>query len=717
MYRRIARSAAALLTAALIFISAVMPAQALPHDARVTRLGGSTRIETASLIAESGWDSCKNALLANAYSFPDALAGVPLAGALDAPVLLTGNGKTLEKEVSDQLSRLGVRSVYILGGNAAVSDGIAGQVEKLGCTVTRLAGSDRFGTAAAIAEKLISVSGTPERVFFSSSANYPDALAAGPAAASGKSPIVYIRPDGTLDRSTSDLVRTVTGRADTEAVILGGESAVGPSAENSLTDAGFSKVRRLSGSDRYGTCLSINRAFPQENNSKTLVAATGASFPDALAGGALAARIGAPVVLIPPTADSSIAGFIDSLYPSAVDVLGGENALPRVVADSYFPIDPAPEPEPEPFPVPDFPAVSAEEEMRAVWIPYMCQTNIDREAIDRMIDDCLKLGANTLFFHVRPFGDAMYHSDYFPWSHVISGTQGIAPADGLDPLEYAVRQAHAKGLELHAWINPMRIQLTKGSVPAVISDDNPYSVWRSDLDSSNDDWEVDYRDGKFYNPAYPEVRRLLIDGMVEIVENYDVDGIHWDDYFYPATDASFDDSQQYTAYTEAGGTMTLLEWRTENVSTLIRDSYAAVKKADPDCRFGISPQGSFDNCINIGANVYEWCSHPGYIDYICPQVYWTFDNTIAPFAERCEEWRGIITEPNIDLYIGLALYNAAGTADNGKWQKYDNDIAQQIEFLRGGNISAEGFAIYSYQYLDIPGWEGEVEAIRELLRR
>ncbi|MBE6759478.1 MAG: hypothetical protein E7554_05235 [Ruminococcaceae bacterium] len=701
MHRRIIRIISVTLTALFLISSFAMPAAALKYDSQVIRLGGSTRIGTAALIADSGWDKCENALLANAYSFPDALAGVPLAGALDAPILLTGSGTSLESDVSEQLGSLGVRNVYILGGKAAVSDDIANELTAQGISVTRLAGSDRFGTAVAIAEMLISLKGTPDTVFFSSSANYPDALAGGPAAASINSPIVYIRPDGLLDESTADFAASLTSTGDMEAVILGGNAAVGQSAEGSLTDAGFGSVSRLYGSSRYATCLAINNAYPQAKGARgSLVAATGASFPDALAGGALAAHLGAPIVLVPNKADSEVMEFINELLPSTVYILGGEGALSQTVADIYFSIKPL---------------VSTDEEMRAVWIPYLCQKNIDRAAIDRMVDDCLKLGANTIIFHVRPFGDAMYDSDYFPWSHVISGTQGVAPADGFDPLEYAVQQAHAKGVELHAWINPLRIQLANGSLPTSLSEDNPYSVWRSDADPTNDDWAVDYQKGKFYNPAYPEVRQLIIDGMVEIVENYDVDGIHWDDYFYPAADASFDDSLQYTAYTEAGGTMTLPEWRTENVNTLIRDSYAAVKKAAPDSRFGISPQGNIGNCLRIGADVYEWCANSGYIDYICPQVYWTFDNTIAPFATRCAEWRSMVKRDDIDLYIGLALYKAAGTADGGKWQKSERDIAEQIECLRGGDIHSEGFMIYSYQYLDMPGWENEVEAVRELL--
>ena len=518
-------------------------------------------------------------------------------------------------------------------------------------------------------------------------------------------PILYVRPDGVLDSTTSKFISELSDKGLDSATILGGTSAVNDSSVGNISQLGISDIERVFGSDRYATALAINTSFPDLLDADTIVAATGTAFPDALAGGALAAFNNSPIVLLPnSTSNTQIANYISDCSPSTVYVLGGEKAVSSAVVESYFSHLSS-----------STPPVSTDEEMRAVWIPYLSQNNIDKAAIDKMVADCLNIGANTIIFHVRPFGDAVYDSAIFPWSHVVSGTQGFGPTAGFDPLEYMVEQAHAHELELHAWINPLRIQLANGSLPTFISEDNPYTVWRTDDDPENDDWVIDYQKGKFYNPAHPQVRQLLIDGMLELVNNYDIDGIHWDDYFYPAANESFDDSLAYTAYTEAGGTMSLLEWRTENINSLVHDSYAAVKAADPDCQFGISPQGNIGNCLRIGADVYEWCSTPGYIDYICPQVYWTFDNTVAPFEKRCIEWRDMITCDGISLYIGLALYKAAGTADGGKWQKADDDIAQQIECLRKEGIDAEGFMLYSYQYLSIEGWEGEVSAVRQLL--
>ncbi len=705
MSRRFLRRIAALvLTASLTVSSAAMSASAL-SSSNIERIGGDNRIATASLIAGEGWNTCGTVLLANSKSFPDALAGVPLAGALGAPILLTANGRSLENDVRDRMVRLGVRNVYILGGTTAVNDDIASQLRSMGCTVNRLNGKDRFETAVAIARKLIALSGQlPQRLFFASSANYPDALAAGPAASAMVSPILYIRPDGSLDPTTSQFVAELGRQRISDATLLGGTSAVDNAAMDKLSGLGMTDIQRVYGGDRYATALAINNTYSDLFLGKAIVAATGTAFPDALAGGALAAQNNCPIVLLPAYAgNTDICDYISGYSPSRAYVLGGEKAVSDAVVESYF------------SPSSSSSRVSADEEMRAVWIPYLSQNNIDKAAIDKMVADCHNVGANAIIFHVRPFGDAVYDSDYFPWSHVLTGTQGVGYANGFDPLEYIVKVAHEYDMELHAWINPLRIQLANGSLPKTISADNPYTVWRTDGDVTNDDWVIDYQKGKFYNPAHAEVRQLLINGMVELVRDYDIDGIHWDDYFYPAADESFDDSLAYNEYLASGGSMSLIEWRTWNIDALVRGSYQAVKAVDPKCDFGISPQGNIGNCTRVGADVYKWCSTPGYVDYICPQIYWTFDNTISPFAVRCSQWREITTCDDVKLYVGLALYKAGGTADSGKWQKNGDDIAQQIEYIRENGINADGFMLYSYPYLSTAGWESEVEAIRQLL--
>ena len=247
-------------------------------------------------------------------------------------------------------------------------------------------------------------------------------------------------------------------------------------------------------------------------------------------------------------------------------------------------------------------------ELRGVWVAYLSLDGVDAAAIDRMVADAKANGLNAIFFHVRPFGDALYPSAYYPWSHLVTGTQGQAPADGFDPLGYAVEAAHREGIQLHAWLNPLRIMLHSGTYPPSLAEDNPYVIWRGDDDPSNDDWVIDYRKGKYYNPAIPQVRERIVAGVREIVERYNVDGIHWDDYFYPAPDDSFDDSAAYSRYRAEGGSLSLAAWRTENISTLVRAVYSAVRQADPTCVFGISPAGNIGNCLDAGADVNTWGS-------------------------------------------------------------------------------------------------------------
>ena len=135
-------------------------------------------------------------------------------------------------------------------------------------------------------------------------------------------------------------------------------------------------------------------------------------------------------------------------------------------------------------------------ELRGVWVAYPTLNGVDKKMIDEIVSKSKENGMNTIFFHVRPFGDALYQSNYYPWSHLATGTQGQAPADGFDPLAYAVEAAHREGIAVHAWLNPLRIMLANGVYPPSLSDDNPYQVWRNDDNPDNDNWVIDYQKGK-----------------------------------------------------------------------------------------------------------------------------------------------------------------------------------------------------------------------------
>ena len=179
-------------------------------------------------------------------------------------------------------------------------------------------------------------------------------------------------------------------------------------------------------------------------------------------------------------------------------------------------------------------------DLRGVWvstvvnIDYPTKATIDVEVLKsealRILDNAKDMGMNAVFLQVRPCSDAIYKSKYFPWSKYLTGTQGLAPADNFDPLEFWITEAHKRGIELHAWLNPYRVTKQSGKEPAhdfaSLAPNNPAKL--------HPDWVVKHSDGNlYYNPGIPEVRKLVIDGITEIIENYDVDGIHFDDYFYP----------------------------------------------------------------------------------------------------------------------------------------------------------------------------------------
>lgn len=347
------------------------------------------------------------------------------------------------------------------------------------------------------------------------------------------------------------------------------------------------------------------------------------------------------------------------------------------------------------------------EEMRGIWIPYMTldMSNTDRtektftSKINTILDNCKKYKANTIIVHVRPFCDSIYPSEYFPSSHIISGKQGVN--SDYDPLEIIINLAKEKGLKVHAWVNPLRIKLSESNFN--LAENNPCLIWQNDDDKSNDSYIMTYKNGIYLNPAYPETRKLIIDGIREIVKNYDVDGIQLDDYFYPSEEKDYDKSsyEQYKSSLSSGSIpMTQEEWRTANINSLVSGIYSAVHSENENCLFGIAPECNTDNDIKAGADVFSWGNTYGYVDYICPQIYVSNNHQTAPFQELADKWKKIVSNSNVKLYLGLAVYKAGTDADNGTWlenNESSNIIASQIEYSR--KIKTDGFMLYSYDYL------------------
>lgn len=355
-----------------------------------------------------------------------------------------------------------------------------------------------------------------------------------------------------------------------------------------------------------------------------------------------------------------------------------------------------------------------EQEMRAVWVPFLSldmtrASDKSYAAFQKKFNDIIakakNSGANALVVHVRSHGDAYYPSSYYPWTHFLSGTQGVNP--GYDPLAYMVSATHQAGMKFHAWFNPLRIKA--GNYPPVVASNSPYNQWLKDPAKAN--WTFT-KDGAIYmNPGYSQVRDYIVNGIKEVVQKYDVDGVQFDDYFYPFNVNSAEVTLDKAAYTQSGSTLSIGAWRTQNINSLVASVYKMVKETKPKVVFGISPQGNMQNDRNAGADIDTWCSKPGYIDYICPQIYWTYDHPTAPFETLTKKWKSLVTAENVKIYIGLALYKA-GTKSSG-WEKSDNIISRQIQTTR--SLDCDGFMLYSWAYLDNAQTAKEMANVKKLL--
>jgi Uncharacterized protein conserved in bacteria len=353
----------------------------------------------------------------------------------------------------------------------------------------------------------------------------------------------------------------------------------------------------------------------------------------------------------------------------------------------------------------------AEKEMRGAWVPYMSliTTQKTKEAFRQnfmnIVNQSKKTGINTLFVHVRPFSDALYESSYFPWSHVVTGKQGQNP--GYDPLEIMIECAHTNGLEIHAWINPLRIK--SATVPTALSSNGVYEK----LKNKNPEYFMHDRGAIYLNPAYKYARDLITNGVVEIVKKYDVDGIHFDDYLYPHGGSSAMDATAYDQYKKTtSNPMPLVEWRKGNINTLVRQVYSSIKKADSSMPFGISPIGNITLTDILGADVKTWCSTPGYIDYLCPQVYYSYTSPVLGFTPALNTWLALEKHPKLKMYIGLALYKAGmPDSDTGTWVNYTDILKRQVEDSR--KVGTDGTILYSTEYLTRPEAQKEIANLKK----
>lgn len=356
--------------------------------------------------------------------------------------------------------------------------------------------------------------------------------------------------------------------------------------------------------------------------------------------------------------------------------------------------------------------INPDSEVRGVWIAsvynidYPSRTDLSAEQlkaeIDAILDTCEENSLNTVFFQVRPTCDALYSSELFPVSKNLSTTGTLA----FDPLEYIVREAHLRNIYVHAWVNPLRVTMNSHDISA-LPDGSPAK--------DNPGWAVPYADGKLYlNAGIPNVRLYVADGVREIVENYDVDGVVFDDYFYPypvndalGRQAEFDDAEEYRLYGD--GYDNIADWRRANINQLVELCYRAVHETDPECVFGISPFAVWqnNNGKNGGSNTTSleayhslYCDalawiRGGYIDYISPQIYWTFDTKSAPFDVVTRWWNAQLDGSNVKLYVSHASYRY----EDGEWTDPQGELAEQVTFARSEKYY-HGSIFYGYDEIN-----------------
>ena len=330
-------------------------------------------------------------------------------------------------------------------------------------------------------------------------------------------------------------------------------------------------------------------------------------------------------------------------------------------------------------------------EFRAVWIATV--DNIDwpsksavgnveqqKKEFIAILDMHKQNGMNAVIVQIRPATDALYPSQYEPWSEWLTGKQGRPPIPYYDPLQFMIEETHKRGMEFHAWCNPYRAEFKIG-----LSTISP-----SHITKIHPEWFLIYGDKRYFDPGNKEAQLFVNTIIKDIVRNYAVDAIHFDDYFYPyrITGIEFPDSISYSKY---GNGLNKEDWRRSNVDSIIVLLGKTIKAINPECKFGISPFGVWRNRnkdpdgsdTKAGQTNYDdlyadilLCLKKGWIDYVAPQLYWEFGHKAAPYEVLIDWWNNHTYGRH--CYIGLGIYRA-GT--NDAW-KDKTQLPRQITLLR-----------------------------------
>lgn len=372
-------------------------------------------------------------------------------------------------------------------------------------------------------------------------------------------------------------------------------------------------------------------------------------------------------------------------------------------------------------------ALNPDSELRGVWIATVSNINYPskqglseaelKAELDDIIATAKAAGLNAIYFQARPACDAMYKSDIFPTSAYLSGKQGQAADGDFDPLAYLVAAGHLNRIAVHAWVNPLRVTAGSQAYPNTdlsrLAQTNPAR--------QHPEWVVEYGGALYFNVGIPEVRELIAQGVREIVSNYDVDGVIFDDYFYPypvatktASGASYiveyEDGAAYDAY--GGDYQDKGDWRRSNVNVMVESCYWAVKEKEQGCLFGIAPFGIWrnDNGTNGGsatsglqsyselyADSLAWIKG-GYLDYIAPQIYWSFSTSVARYDTLVKWWNAQLDGTDVKLVVCHGAY---------RYKDFEKDpareIQNQVEYARS-ELHYNGSIMYGYEQIKENTW-------------
>nr|WP_148875834.1 glycoside hydrolase family 10 protein [Serratia marcescens] len=353
------------------------------------------------------------------------------------------------------------------------------------------------------------------------------------------------------------------------------------------------------------------------------------------------------------------------------------------------------------------------------------RVRLQQQGLTDALDQMVKTGINTVYFQVKPDGAALWRSDILPWSEVLTGTVGQDP--GYDPLAFMLKEAHRRGIKVHAWLNPYRVSMNtrQQTIDALNQtlQSPPASVY-----ALHPDWIRTANDRFVLDPGLPDVRNWITSVVTEIVKNYDVDGIQFDDYFYYETPQSpLDDERTYREY--GRGFTDKAGWRRDNTLQLIKQVSATVRALKPAVAFGVSPAGVWRNKADDPAGSATQAGAPSYdaayadtrlwvklglLDYIAPQLYWPFDRDIVRYDVLANWWAEVVKGTPVRLYAGVALYKVgtpsssepAWTVDGGVPElKRQVDLNESLPGM-GGTI------LFRQRYLTEPQTDKAVEYLR-----